>query len=138
MKKYVYISLIALFGVCACKSSHSIEKNTDAVSVQKVHVSDTLHTDFSFLFDQLDMWCYDSLSHDSDAAPRSKMVKHICITGGQMRNTKTEHRLKQLSDSTQFKAQEVIHPINTPPKLWHLIILILAIILVFTICRPRQ
>ena len=136
MKKYVYLILTLLFAASfmgACKPSRSVESHTDAVSVQSLSVKDSLHTDFRFLFDQLDMWTFDSLHVDSDAKPWPTVVKHISITGGNLHSTKSLKRQEAHTDSTLIKEQDVIHPVSYPPKLQTLVILILAIVLLFTI-----
>lgn len=136
MKKYVFIFIALL--LCSCKPSNTFESHTDAVSVQSLSVKDSLRTDFSFLFDRLDMWTYDTIAVDSDAKSRPQMVKHISISNGTFRSVKTENKVEVQNDSTVMKEQDVIHAVNTPPKLQTLIILVLAVILCFTIISQRS
>lgn len=68
----------------------------------------------------------------------SKMVKHISISNGTFRSVKTENKVEVQNDSTVMKEQEVIHTVNTPPKLQTLVLLVLVVILLIMIIkRPR-
>ena len=123
-----------------CKPSRAVEKQTDAVSVQHISYADSLHTDFSFLFDRLDMWVYDSVESDTNVAPYpTKVVKHIAIQGGNVAQSKTENKLKHATDSLVASSQEVIHPVIVPPKLptW-LLCVIFIFLFAIMISRTRN
>ena len=122
-----------------CKPSRAVEKQTDAVSVQHLSYADSLHTDFSFQFDKFDYWLVDSVEFDSANHPTLKGVKHGVIHRGEARNEITDVKLKQASDSTKMKAQDVEHPVIVPPKLptW-LLCVIFIFLFAITISRTRN
>lgn len=143
MKKYVsYIiialSIVLMFTLSGCKPSRAVEKQTDAVSVQHLSYADSLRTDFSFLFDRLDMWVYDSLESDTNVAPHpTKIAKHIAVTNGSLTNSITDVKLKQAIDSASMTSQEVIRPVNVPPKLPTGFVVVAIIGLIFIIIASR-
>lgn len=143
MRKYVsYIiitlSIALMFLLSGCKQSRAFEIKTDSVSVQSLHVEDSLRSDFSFIFDRLDMWFLDSMDVDSPRVlPINKMVKHVAIQGGHISNAKTEKHIKQVVDSATMKSQEVIHPVNVPPKIPVGFVIGVLVIITFVIYASR-
>ena len=178
MRKYVsYIiitlSIALMFLLSGCKQSRAFEIKTDSVSVQSLHVEDSLRSDFSFIFDRLDMWFLDSMDVDSlkplsalwaylspkasqserypprgrihpdgyaaSSPPRGRLGGglHVAIQGGHISNSKTENHIKQVVDSATMKSQEVIHPVNVPPKIPAGFVIGVLVIITFVIYASR-
>ena len=168
MRKYVSYIIITLcialmFLLSGCKQSRAFEIKTDSVSVQSLHVEDSLRSDFSFIFDRLDMWFLDSMDVDSlkplsalwTSPPRGRIHPdgyaassppprgrlggglHVAIKGGHISNSKTENHIKQVVDSATMKSQEVIHPVITPPKIPAGFVIGVLVVLAFVIYASR-
>ena len=144
MKKYVHTIIIALsimlaFLLGGCKPSRSVETQTAAVAVENIRLADSLHTDLSVQFDLLDYWVFDSISFDTCSRPVVKGAKHFALNNAEVKREITDVSIKQVADSTSIKAQEVIYPVRTPPKLpsWLVIVGIFFLLYIIAISRER-
>ena len=134
---YVLLLLLLLF--TACRSQQVVLSETiDSTLVHSISYRDSLHTDYCFQFDQLDVWYYDTLHVDS-SHKRPSLLKHICITKGSQSSAITKTEQQQVCDSMKVNDEKHLEPATKPPQRWpFLVILILALIaLIYIASRLR-
>ncbi len=145
-RKYEYIVVVLLamllMLLASCRSKRmSVTEKTDSVAIHNVCLSDSIRSDVSFVFDQFDVFVFDSLDVDSVVPnQRSHLVKHICISNGRIEQTSQEVKKKQVCDTLSISSEKHTSPISPPPRLnrWLFIGVLFGIVLIIIASRARN
>lgn len=125
----------------SCKTKRAVTEKSDSVAIHNVCLSDSIRSDVSFVFDEFDVFVYDSLDVDSVAPnQRLHLVKHICISNGRIEQTNQEIKKKQVCDTLNVSSEKHTTPLSPPPKpnCWFIIGMIIGLIIIIIASRTRS